>query len=276
MRRLFALAFFGGCLLSVPREGQAQTVTRHVKASLVAEMGSVRPGRPLTVGVRLEMEPGWHTYWRNPGDSGLPTRVKWTLPEGFQAAELLWPYPVRFGESVVSYGYEHEVLLPAEIQVPRSISAHEVRIGARVDWLECQQACLPGKADLTLTLPVEPRATPSAHAAAFADARRRLPGKGDSWHPSATLEGEEIVLTIRPPRRGPLQEAYLFPLTPRLIDYAKPQVLRPAKGGYTLTLPRDPNGPVPGRVSGVLVAKTEGREQAVQFDAMMVSSTPKR
>jgi thiol:disulfide interchange protein DsbD len=101
------------------------------------------------------MEKGWHTYWRNPGDSGLPTRVRWELPEGFAAAEIRWPYPIRFTTGpLVSYGYEHEVLLPVEIRVPPSLASAEVRVAGRVDWLECREACVPGRADVSLLLPV--------------------------------------------------------------------------------------------------------------------------
>jgi hypothetical protein len=94
-------------------EGGPATAGRHVRASLVAEADAAQPGRSLLVGFRLEMEPGWHTYWRNPGDSGLPTKVRWELPEGFSAGELQWPRPIRFATGpLVSYGYEHEVLHP--------------------------------------------------------------------------------------------------------------------------------------------------------------------
>jgi thiol:disulfide interchange protein DsbD len=149
---------------------------RHTKASLLSETDAVRPGQPLTVGIRLQMEDGWHTYWQNPGDSGLPTRVKWDLPAGFAAGEIQWPFPIRFRSGpLVNYGYEHEVLLPVEIRVPASVPAYPVRIAARVDWLECQEACLPGRAELSLSLPVRPAAPPGAHAAVFAKARRRLP-----------------------------------------------------------------------------------------------------
>src|SRR5512139_287937 len=180
-RSVSVLVAFGLCPCATNVHAQAPAI-RHVKASLVAEMDAVRPGQPLTVGIRLEMEKGWHTYWRNPGDSGLPTRAKWNLPEGFAAGEIRWPYPTRFRTGpLVSYGYEHEVLLPVEIRVPPGVSARDVKIAARVDWLECLEACLPGRAELSLTLPVRAAAAPGPHAALFAEARRRLPTREPDW-----------------------------------------------------------------------------------------------
>ena len=112
-----------GTVLAAPAGG------RHVQVSLVAETDAVTPGQPLLVGLRLQMEPGWHTYWRNPGDSGLPTKVKWDLPEAFSAGPVQWPRPIRFHTGpLVSYGYEGEALLPVEVQVPSGLSAPEVRL----------------------------------------------------------------------------------------------------------------------------------------------------
>jgi thiol:disulfide interchange protein DsbD len=272
-----ALVVLASSALWHPRPASAQGVSppgRHVKVSLVAETGAVQPGRPLSLGIRLLMEPGWHTYWRNPGDSGLPTRVKWTLPEGFVAGEIRWPYPVRFTTGpLVSYGYERESLLPVEIRVPASIAAPEVRVAARVDWLECQEACLPGKAELSLTLPVRAAAVPGPEAAAFAQARRRQPVPEPRWRVSASAAEGSIVLDIVPAGRLALDKAYFYAVTPRVLDYAKPQALERRKAGYRLMLARDPNGVAVERLAGVLVVEADGRERAVEIDAKMESGS---
>jgi DsbC/DsbD-like thiol-disulfide interchange protein len=247
---------------------------RHVAAALVAETNAVQPGRPLWVGVRLRMEPGWHTYWHNPGDSGLPTRVRWTLPPGFVAGEPRWPYPRRFAAGpLMSYGYEHELLLPVEIRVPASLAVKEVRIGAHVDWLECREACLPGKADLSLTLPVRAAAALGPESAAFAAARRRLPVPAPHWRVSASAMAGEVVLDVAPAGRLAFDKAYFYAATPRVLDYAKPQALERWGAGYRLVLARDPNGVTPGRLAGVLLVETGGHERAVEIDAKMGSTT---
>jgi len=245
---------------------------RHVKASLVAETDAVRPGQTLTVGIRLDMEKGWHIYWRNPGDSGLPTRAKWELPAGFAAGEIRWPYPIRFTTGpLVSFGYEHDVLLPVEIRVPAALVATEVRIAARVDWLECQEACLPGRADVSLALPVRATSAPGSQAALFAEARRRLPRKDPSWRFSASSASGRLTLVVRPPRGTALREAYFYPVAPRLLDHAQPQLLTHEGGASRLALARDPNGAPADRLAGVLVAGTGVGAVAIEVDVPLVS-----
>ena len=96
--------------------------SRHVTASLVAETRSLVPGQPLHLALRQQIPPGWHTYWSNPGDSGLPTTIDWTLPRGFKAGPIMWPTPERFAYGpVVDYGYQHDVLLPVTIETPADL-----------------------------------------------------------------------------------------------------------------------------------------------------------
>jgi DsbC/DsbD-like thiol-disulfide interchange protein len=266
------LSAAAGLALGASQIGAQTPPRHHVKASLVAESDAVRPGQPLTVGIRLEMEKDWHTYWRNPGDSGLPTRVKWELPAGFSAGDILWPYPEPFRSGpLVSYGYEHEVLLPVEIRVPAALTDAEVRIAARVDWLECLEACLPGRANVSLTLPVRAAATPGPQAALFGEARRRLPRKDPGWRFSASVTAGGVSLVVRPPRGTALREAYFYPVTPRLIDYAQPQKLTREGAVHRLALARDPNGAPSDRLAGVLVAGTGTGALAVDVDVPLVS-----
>ena len=251
----------------------APAPTRHVRADLVSEVESVRAGTPFAVGLLLRMSPGWHTYWRNPGDSGLATRLVWTLPEGFHAGPIEWPYPRTFSQGpVTSYGYEGEVLLGVAITPPASLPAGaHVSLGARVDWLECREACLPGRAELTLVLPVrsEPSAPAPAWAGAFAEARRRLPGDGRGWTLFARETADRWVLVIRPPRaEGPLRTAYFFPERGQVLEHAAPQKLARGRDSYRLELLPAPNAPRGELLTGVLVVETAGgRTAAVRVDA---------
>lgn len=263
-------------ILLVAPEGLAQAPTggRHVKASLVAETDAVAPGRPLVVGLRLKMDAGWHTYWRNPGDAGLPTRAKWILPDGFRAGELQWPRPLRFNTGpLVSFGYEHEVLLPVEVQVPESLSAGEVVLKARASWLECQEVCLPGKADLTLTLPVRPGPKPGAAAALFQKAREAVPKADRAWGFSSSAEEGAFILNVAPPRGVTLTEAYFYPFAKRLVDPSKPQRLTSVGKGYTIELPRHRRAKDVTGLEGVLVVHTNQGDVALQVDAEMKGGT---
>ncbi len=261
-------------LIALAGTAQAAPRGRHVKVTLVAETDSIRPGQTLVAGLRLQMDAGWHTYWRNPGDAGLPTKAKWSLPEGFVAGELQWPRPIRFNTGpLVSYGYEHEVLLPVEIQVPATLSSNEVRLSARVSWLECEEVCLPGKAKLALDLPVRANLGPGPAAALFKKTRAQLPEENSAWSVSAASGEGSIALTMQPPQGTTLQEAYFYPLTRRAIDYSKPQALQPFGQGYRLELSRHPRGKTVEHLEGVLVGRTEQGTVALEVDVPITSKT---
>jgi thiol:disulfide interchange protein DsbD len=257
--------------VAAPAASLAEPATsRHVEASLVAETDAVTPGQPLVTGIRLRMEPGWHTYWRNPGDSGLSTKVQWELPEGLSAGAIQWPGPIRFNTGpLVSYGYHDEVLLPVELEVPAGLPSDRVHLKARVSWLECREVCLPGKADLELTLPVRARSAPGPAAGLFEATRGALPRAGEGWRFAATADESGVSLAVAPPRGTTLDEAYFYPVTRRVIDYSEPQVLRSAGGRYTLILPRDPNGGSVEGLEGVLVAKTEAGPETLAVDVAL-------
>ena len=271
-----ALAFAA----AAPTASAQQAVTppgRHVSASLVAETDAVVAGQPITLGIRLQMQPGWHTYWINPGDSGLPTRARWTLPAGFEAGEIRWPRPTRFPAGpLVSFGYEHEVVLPVEVRVPTTVAGPEVRLAVRVDWLECQEVCLPSKAELSLTLPVRAQARPGPQAALLAASRALLPASDPAWRFAAAPSGDSVILTFRPPEGTNVADAWFYPLAPRVLDHAKPQALSKPASGYRLALARDPNGPLPERLQGVLVVQASGRERALAVDAKMEPAPAKQ
>ena len=100
------------------------------------------------------IEPGWHIYWRYSGDSGMPTKIEWQLPEGFKVGDLQWPLPMREKEpgDLEVFDYTSEVLLFAEIDAPTTLPPEPISIQAKTDWLVCQSLCVPGRAQLSLTL----------------------------------------------------------------------------------------------------------------------------
>lgn len=118
----------------------------HVTVSLVADADAVRPGEPFDAGIRFALEDGWHVYWSNPGDSGLAPSVRWTLPEGTAAGAIVWPHPEKIAVGpLANYGYAKEVLLPVRITPSAALQPGDVlNLAARVDWLVCQEDCIPG------------------------------------------------------------------------------------------------------------------------------------
>ncbi|HJT81188.1 MAG TPA: protein-disulfide reductase DsbD domain-containing protein, partial [Chthoniobacterales bacterium] len=107
-----------------------------VRAELVADTTAIVPGKPFTVGLLLHMVPGWHTYWKFPGDAGIPTDLKWTLPDGWKAADIQWPIPLKLNEpgDIQIYGYHDDVLLMQEITPPANMREQNVSLSAEANW----------------------------------------------------------------------------------------------------------------------------------------------
>src|SRR2546423_9879010 len=120
-----------------------------VTARLVPEAASMAPGTTLWVDLHLDIAPGWHTYWRNPGDAGLPTEIAWTLPAGFTAGDIVWPVPERFVVGTLgNYGYRDAVDLMVAITASQDVEpGSAARFEAHATWLVCSEICIPGEAN---------------------------------------------------------------------------------------------------------------------------------
>ena len=227
--------------LAVLAGGVAQAVpvrTGHTQAELLAEVASVKPGQAFTVGLSLTPDPGWHTYWINPGDAGKPARIRWDAPEGLEFGELAFPAPgfVPF-MGLMSYGYNEPTLLLAEATQTAPPVGGMLAIKARASWLVCDdKLCIPERADLSLEIPVagEPfigegaAGEPPAESgdwrfAAFAEARALLP-QPVGWTAAFHESDGEIVFELATPLS--LERAaglYLFPEAEGMIDHTAPQ-----------------------------------------------------
>lgn len=232
------------------------------------------------MGIRLRMKPGWHTYWKNPGDSGLPTSVEWTLPSGFTTGPIEWPAPERMVSGAeVSYGYPGEVLLPVLVTPPVAIAASTMRIAGKVTWLECADVCLPGSATLDLTLPVTREApAPGPETAAFTTARSHMPRGGEDWNLAAIAGPRAIALEFKPPTGIVPSRAYLFVDQPLVVDYAAGQPWGRMGDGFRLTASPAPNAPAPPtRLTGVLVVedrRAKGTRIAIGLDLPVAGGDP--
>ena len=170
------ISLFAGLLLALtPLTVRAQTDgaaalvglgpqrTERIEAELVPMSRWATPGSTVIVAVRQKIQPGWHTYWRNPGDSGGPTTLDWTLPEGVRADDIVWPLPERQRlQSLVNYGYSGDVLLPVPIEVPASARPGQVlTLRAQALFMVCSdQMCVPDELPLALDVEVREGAAP--------------------------------------------------------------------------------------------------------------------
>jgi DsbC/DsbD-like thiol-disulfide interchange protein len=142
-------------LLSADSVGaQEQDGKLLVAASLISDINSIQPGQKFRIGVLYRIEPGWHIYWKYPGDAGMPTKIAWQLPEGFRVHDLQWPIPTREKEpgDLEVFAYSSEVLLFAEVEAPQSLPDRPIDIQAKSDWLVCENFCIPGSAQLSLKM----------------------------------------------------------------------------------------------------------------------------
>ena len=210
------------------------TVQRdHIEVELIAATTNVQPGTPLKVGLRLLPDPGWHTYWKNPGDSGLPTEIHWILPDGASAGDIEWPYPgaMPMGH-LINYGYKDEHLLPVTIEVPADQPLdQDFIIQADAEWLVCEEICIPGDATLRLSLPVvdQTPAVNSSHQALFHWAERRQPQPVD-WPASFSTDGGQLSVQIQPDEGSASGTWEFYSTVGNLVDHAEPATVHVANG----------------------------------------------
>jgi thiol:disulfide interchange protein DsbD len=262
-RGLFASLAFAAGVLAAPAAATAApgavVTTPQVRAELVAHAPEgVAPGKPLWLGLKIDHQPHWHTYWKNPGDSGLPTSFEWTLPAGVAAGEIEWPTPSRLPIGpLMNYGYEGTLLLPVAVTVPAEFRGESLAVALRADWLVCKDVCIPEGGDFVLTVPA--RAATAGHGALFAAARDAAPRALPAARASAALEDNALVVKVAGlPAAWQGRELAFFPETGGVIEHAaKPQTAW--RGGeWTARVPLDPQrSEGPAVLPAVLVAAGE-------------------
>jgi thiol:disulfide interchange protein DsbD len=250
----------------------APVATGHLSAELVPQTQGVAPGQTTYVALHQKIQPGWHTYWRNAGDSGEPTRLKWTLPTGWRAGDIVWPTPHRLPVGpLVNYGYEDDVLLPVAVTAPADARpGQNVTLTAAASFLVCKEICVPEDATLMLALPVvaaapsvDPQWGPKIAAALAASPK---PVGLDAVFQK---RGPAVALAVTGPllKSRDIREAYFYPFDSTEIDHAKPQAVDRGKNGLTLTLAPGyafQGSGAPAAMPGVLVVDDKAYEIAAR------------
>jgi thiol:disulfide interchange protein len=266
---VFCLAF-----ASVLQAAPAQTP--HLEVELVSAARTIEPGKPFTIALRLRHEEHWHTYWKNPGDSGMATAIHWSLPAGFVAGPIEWPTPQRIPiPPLANFGYEGEVLLLTQIQAPMALEpGSTVVLRGNAEWLVCKDICLPGSAALEAPLRVAsgaPEADPR-WAIPLTDARRALPQPLEGWSASVSRSGTSLAIRLRPEREmgHELRKLVFFPDQDDIIENAAEQTLQ--RDGDAVVLRVKAAGGIGSRtaLTGLLVADS-GWGDATRGTAAQVS-----
>jgi thiol:disulfide interchange protein DsbD len=247
----------------------------HVAASLVAKDTAIQPGKPFTVALRLVHEPHWHTYWINAG-TGYPTKISWQLPEGWTAGEIQWPTPkvIRDHEgNITGNGFDGELLLPVTLTPPATLSSAQIEIKATASWLMCDATCVPGKADVSLAMPVSTAATSEDAQWASAFINIPLPKPASELSIAAARTGNAIDLVISGDTAR-LKEPRFFS-TDGLVQFDEPQTISNSNGRLQLRLPLSASFEgKPERLIGVLAYGQPEAPEGVAVDTPLLAALP--
>jgi len=219
-----------------------QVRTEQVTAELLAHAPEgAGPGATVWVGLLLQHAPEWHTYWKNSGDSGLPTELQWTLPEGVTAGEIAWPTPRKFPlGTLANYGYDGTVLLPVPLTIDARFQGDELAIGLYASWLACRKECIPEEGDFRLRIPVQ--GSTALHGRAFDAAWSAAPQVLDAGE--STLRTEPGLLQVSLsglPATWRGQRLEFFPETPGLIEPGSPWTQAWDGGQWSARVPLSPH-----------------------------------
>jgi thiol:disulfide interchange protein/DsbC/DsbD-like thiol-disulfide interchange protein len=270
--RLFASCWLIAALAASPAvhsSAGSSVSTDNVKARLISETDAIAPGQSIWVALELDIRDGWHTYWRNPGDSGQATQLSWTLPASLSAASIVWPAPHRFEIApLVNYGYaKHAMHLVKITASPDLKTGAPADLAAKASWLVCADVCIPESVDLHLRLPVQAGggAVDPVVAPLFAAARADLPNAAPAGSEARIDEGR-LMLTLGRDWGATLSQVKslaFYPFDDGVIEYAAPQTLTHKDGSIQLSMKLGYQPPKSGPIRGVLIATEQSGTDSI-------------
>ena len=253
----------------------------HCRVEAWAESKTFRSGKPFTVAIRLTPDPGWHTYWRNPGDSGSPTTLEWKLPPGWKAGPVEFPVPDRIpvGEGLVSFGYEGPSVLLQTLTPPRVTDPRASNLVVTVSWVACKEECVTGSTSLEIRVRPGEALKDEVAAKVIGPARSHLPSTLPEFRVRASVSGEQYRLDVTRATSWTAEaaQAVFIPLDPEALDHSDGQGV--TVSGPVLSLVLKPSGfrssPLR-RLRGLLVAPNSyvflNKTRALVIDAAFGAS----
>ncbi|HXF11459.1 MAG TPA: protein-disulfide reductase DsbD domain-containing protein [Desulfuromonadaceae bacterium] len=256
----------------------------HTKATLVLSAETVKPGDTFWAGIDMKMEPGWHTYWKNPGDAGMSTKIQWQLPAGITAGEIQWPLPEKLPPAeVTTYGYDNEVMLLVPLTVSSNVPMGQVDLKAKVSWLECKEVCIPADQEVEGRVGLGAEAKESADKAKIEEWEKKMPVSNTdnqhwilasaSWENASTNDIRPVVVEIHP--------------TKEMLSYLKTDFFPDANDAYEVQaatkelrpfwlekMVKKYSGDWPREISGVIVMEQQGNRMGFQVSLPVADSIP--
>jgi thiol:disulfide interchange protein DsbD len=260
--------------------GGLSAIAAHTQARLVLSAETARPGDTVLAGVQLQMDPRWHTYWRNPGASGMPTKIEWQLPRGVTAGAVRWPAPEKLpDEDLTTYIYTNEAVLLVPLQLAADLQPGSLELKASVSWLECDVQCIPGDASVQAMLSIGTETKPSKDAALLQAWQTKLPKSNDGlsarawWDTLAAGKTRSLVLEWNSPAAA--GEADFFPDASEDFEVQPATTRIPAETGK-IRLRKEvkkTSGAWPRQISGVLIQGAGATRLSYEVNLSVESST---
>ena len=249
------------------------------QASLLLSAQKAKPGDTIMAAVRLEMSPGWHTYWKNGGDSGGPTVIKWQLPEGVSAGEIQWPTPEKdVTEGLITYIYHGEAILLVPLKLATNLTPGPIELKADVSWLECEKLCVPGDQAIAANLTIGTQTEPSDQATLIEAAKAKLPLDGATLKPQAAWAGvakgndRALILTWTKPVGS--EQLEFFPESYDEFSIATTNLNLSTDTTAKLQLAvSKSSGDWPKTVHGLLMLKQDGKTQGFAINVPIAAET---
>lgn len=250
-----------------------------IQIELIAEDESIQLNHPFWVAIKMSIDPDWHTYWKNPGETGAPVSINWELPPGFEVLSVEWPFPHRFeSNSMIGFGYENEVYFLAKL-LPSQAGSTEKTLKATLKWIVCSDSqCVPGEKTVSTQLVEKTQAPVSnaAHQSAFKQARTKLPIKMQNIQAERKDNLLRFTLPSDSLEKNSTLQAYFCPDVDSSIDHHSKTLvtLDPQTSSFTVTLQETDENTSPERLKGVLVMDSE-EPLAMAIDAPIQNAAPR-
>jgi len=256
----------------------------HTQVQLLLPVTSARPGDTVLAAVRLTMAPGWHTYWKNPGDAGTATVIDWHLPAGITADPIQWPLPHKLPPAeVTTYGYEGEAMLLVPLHLAANLPPGAVPLAAQVSWLECKDTCIPAKQEIgaVLTIGGETRPSPDAARIEAAQASRPRPDAAftvaGGWETSGNASQRHLIIAGRADasRWPAAAKVDFFPEASEAYEIQSATETLPAPAGFRLRkVVKKFSGDWPKTVGGLLVVEAAGTRTGYEVSLPVGDAPP--